>query len=94
MNRRNFIGTVLSAGAGFTILPGAGRIWVPQKSEYYWGLEHYIYNLTQETVNKMELNVLPGWKLEPQPSGNGLIDVYAYKKMSLAPKIPVLYRPQ
>lgn len=29
MNRRNFIGNLLAIGAGFTILPGAGRLWVP-----------------------------------------------------------------
>ena len=27
MNRRNFIGGLLAAEAGFTILPGAGRVW-------------------------------------------------------------------
>lgn len=27
MNRRNFIGGLLAAAAGFTILPGAGRVW-------------------------------------------------------------------
>lgn len=27
MNRRGFLGTLGSALAGFTILPGAGRIW-------------------------------------------------------------------
>ena len=27
MDRRNFIGRLLAIGAGFTILPGAGRIW-------------------------------------------------------------------
>src|SRR6476661_6986496 len=31
MNRRNFIGTVLAIGAGFSILPGAGRLWMPIK---------------------------------------------------------------
>lgn len=27
VSRRNFISGLLAAGAGFTILPGAGRIW-------------------------------------------------------------------
>jgi hypothetical protein len=29
VNRRNFIQSMLTAGAAFTILPGAGRLWVP-----------------------------------------------------------------
>lgn len=31
MNRRNFLGSLLAIGAGFTILPGAGRVWVPSR---------------------------------------------------------------
>jgi hypothetical protein len=31
MNRRNFIGNVLTIGARFFILPGAGRVWVGDK---------------------------------------------------------------
>lgn len=31
MNRRNFLGTLLSATAGFSILPGAGRLWKAQR---------------------------------------------------------------
>jgi len=31
MNRRNFIGNLLIAGASFAILPGAGRIWRAQR---------------------------------------------------------------
>lgn len=27
MNRRNFIGNLLVAGASFMVLPGAGRVW-------------------------------------------------------------------
>jgi len=27
MNRRNFIGNLILAGASFAILPGAGRLW-------------------------------------------------------------------
>jgi len=32
MNRRNFIGNLLAIGAGFAVLPGAGRIWRPERS--------------------------------------------------------------
>ncbi len=32
MNRRNFIGGLLTIGAAFTILPGAGRIWTPNRN--------------------------------------------------------------
>ena len=31
MDRRNFIGSLLVAGAGFFVLPGAGRLWVPER---------------------------------------------------------------
>lgn len=31
MNRRNFIGSLLALGAGFTILPGTGRVWRAEK---------------------------------------------------------------
>lgn len=31
MNRRNFFGNLLLAGAAFTILPGSGRLWVPDR---------------------------------------------------------------
>lgn len=31
MNRRNFIRGLLTAAAGFTILPGAGRIWKAER---------------------------------------------------------------
>ena len=31
VNRRNFINGLLAASAGFFILPGAGRLWVPQR---------------------------------------------------------------
>lgn len=34
MNRRNFIGNILAAGAAFSILPGAGRLW--KKKEQLW----------------------------------------------------------
>lgn len=33
MNRRNFIETTLAAGAMFTVLPSAGRIWRVQHTE-------------------------------------------------------------
>ena len=36
MNRRNFIGNILTATAGFTILPGAGRIWVAKQEFPGW----------------------------------------------------------
>ena len=32
MNRRNFIKGILAAGAAFTVLPGAGRIWHVQRA--------------------------------------------------------------
>ena len=32
MNRRNFIGTLLAATAGFTILPSAEKIWKARKT--------------------------------------------------------------
>lgn len=32
MDRRNFIGALLTIGAGFSILPGAGRLWVPERT--------------------------------------------------------------
>ena len=34
MNRRNFINSLLTIGAGFTILPSAGRIWKAEVSLY------------------------------------------------------------
>lgn len=40
MNRRNFIGNLLALGAGFTILPGAGRLWVPPKLELFRYIPH------------------------------------------------------
>jgi len=39
MNRRNFIRGLLTSAAGFAILPGAGRLWVPEKKivpAYKW----------------------------------------------------------
>ncbi len=36
MNRRNFINSLLTIGAGFTILPSAGRIWKAERSLYRW----------------------------------------------------------
>ena len=39
MNRRNFIGNLIIAGASFAILPGAGRIW---KSQAVVPLNHWI----------------------------------------------------
>ena len=33
MNRRNFFQSILAIGAGFTILPGAGRLWVPREDD-------------------------------------------------------------
>lgn len=32
MNRRNFIQSLLTAGASFTILPGAGRLWKAERA--------------------------------------------------------------
>lgn len=49
MNRRNFIGNLLAATAGFTILPSAGRIWkatrqVETEINLAWGMERvWIY---------------------------------------------------
>ena len=31
MDRRNFIGSLLAVGAGFFVLPSAGRVWVPDR---------------------------------------------------------------
>lgn len=58
INRRNFIGSLLAAGAGFMILPPAaeGRIWkasktliVPKKySDWFWytedGVRHCVWD--------------------------------------------------
>ena len=33
MNRRNFIKNILVAGASFSVLPGAGRIWKATRSD-------------------------------------------------------------
>ena len=43
MNRRNFISNLLTATAGFTILPGAGRVWVARREplESELSLLHY-----------------------------------------------------
>lgn len=35
MNRRNFIGGIIAAGAAFSILPGAGRVWAPKRYVYF-----------------------------------------------------------
>ena len=32
-SRRNFLKGILAAGAGFAILPGAGRLWTPRPKE-------------------------------------------------------------
>lgn len=35
MNRRNFIGGMLAATAGFSILPGSGRIWKAKRAPVF-----------------------------------------------------------
>jgi hypothetical protein len=36
VNRRNFLNSLLVAGASFSILPGAGRLWVAKKPDLIW----------------------------------------------------------
>lgn len=55
MNRRNFFSTLATAAAGFTILPGAGRVWratrQPMTScEFAWSSLRYTYCLSDEYV--------------------------------------------
>jgi len=47
INRRNFIGSLLAATAGFAILPGAGRLWVPKRLIFrrWIGVKHVVGNL-------------------------------------------------
>lgn len=52
MNRRSFINNILVAGASFSILPGAGRVWRAQREQVIhdwdynrsvilWAIENY-----------------------------------------------------
>lgn len=45
MNRRNFIRGLLAAGAGFAILPGAGRLWKVQKYVVFPGNPNAPYDV-------------------------------------------------
>lgn len=43
MDRRNFIGTLLAVGAGFTVLPGAGRLWIARRQTPRWKFVEFGY---------------------------------------------------
>lgn len=64
MNRRNFIKSILVAGASFTILPGAGRIWKATRSPLYeinpewinapFNPKFLLYNMNEERWYEIE----------------------------------------
>jgi len=65
MNRRNFINGIMVAGAGFMILPGAGRIWVPETILlHHWSYPSVPTFDTWDTDGIRRVNVgRPGEKL-------------------------------
>ena len=52
MNRRNFIRNILVAGASFSILPGAGRLWVATRQPLTIG----------EMLHQCEMKAIGSWK--------------------------------
>ena len=72
MNRRNFIESILVAGAAFSILPGAGRIWrvtrtLPDAISYIdaSGCSHFI---AREWIETPILGLFPGTSLRTLPN--------------------------
>lgn len=75
MNRRNFIQNILIAGASFTILPGAGRIWkavrevpshiafVDADGGYHYITKDYIDRTNEVFAQIFNLNASERWDL-------------------------------
>lgn len=60
MNRRNFLNSIMVAGASFAILPGAGRIWRAERATkivpYWfqtWRHDRYISPLYVAAYNRL-----------------------------------------
>lgn len=72
MNRRNFLGNLLIAGASFAILPGAGRIWRAQRRLLNPDWVNAPFGLTQVFWATGPGYRFPGpmiFPSEPQPMG-------------------------
>jgi len=67
MNRRNFLNSILLAGASFSILPGAGRLWKARREvpifERFW-INKGSWEVVNESVVDFESRFVvdPEWR--------------------------------
>lgn len=77
--RRNFLGTLLVAGATFTILPGAGRLWRARRRTRLWKVNPEWVNAEYAMYWWSEVPLPHTW---PPGVGDVTTTLPRYKKVS------------